>query len=67
MRPDVSKELALLEQSVTFLAAFVGVLSSANGGDSRDGPAVSGLELLQETEVPEMLRYLLKALVRKPV
>lgn len=50
-----------------FLVAFVGVLSSANGGDSRDGPAVSSLELLQETEVPEMLRNLLKALVRKPV
>lgn len=67
MRADVSKELALVEQSVWFVGNVCPFISSADGGDGHDGPAVSGLELLQETEVPEMLRYLLEAPVRKPV
>ncbi len=66
-RADVSQGLALVQQSVSLLGNVCRVIIGADGGDRHDGPAVSGLEQLQEAEVPEMLGYLLKAPVRKPV
>ncbi len=67
MRADVNRGLALVQQSVLFLGKVGRFIIGADGGDRHDGPAVSGLEQLQEAAVPEMLRYLLEAPVRKPV